>query len=136
MPDLAQILIVDDNPNDVYLLHKALRKCGIQTVASLASGEEAAKFMAGLSPYENRLMPDLIFLDFKMTGVDAPELIRWLQRDPFSCQIPIVVLSGTMSPDQQKSAIEVGARAVFEKPNEFGELVSIVEKVIADFLPH
>jgi CheY-like chemotaxis protein len=132
MPGIKKILIVDDSAEDVYLLQHALLECGIGEVQSLNSGGDAAKYVAGLPPFQFREIPDLIFIDINMQGIDGLALIQWLQRNPIFKKIPMVVLSGSEDPEQKTKAMEMGAAAFYSKPQQNNELINVVEKVLKD----
>jgi CheY-like chemotaxis protein len=134
MPHTNNILIVDDSIEDIFLLENALHHCGLERVESLTSGGDAAKYVAGLPPYQFRKIPDLIFIDIKMRGVDGFDLIQWLHRDPAFQMIPMIVLSGSIDPDEKTKALSLGATAFYEKPQSNDELITIVEKVWHEFL--
>jgi CheY-like chemotaxis protein len=125
-----KVLIVDDCHEDNYLLQQTLRDCGVEQIEILTSGGEAAKYVAGLPPYQFREMPDLIFVDINMAGIDGLHLIRWLQRDPVFKSIPMIVLSGSSDPGHQADALAMGATAYHVKPNTLEELRTLVETIL------
>jgi CheY-like chemotaxis protein len=131
-----KILIVDDSLEDVYLLQNVLLECGVGQVDSLNAGGDAAKYVAGLPPYQLREIPDLIFVDINMPGIDGFDLIRWLQRNPIFKQIPMIVLSGSNYPGDKAKAMEMGATAFYCKPIDIAELKSIVENILHDVFAH
>lgn len=133
MPIDKMVLIIDDDLGFTYLLQKTLLKCGVNSVDSVPSGREAAQYIAGLPPYQMRPMPDLLFVDLKMAGIEGLELIQWLQRDPLYMKIPIVILSGSSDPIDRERSLALGVQAFYEKPMEQAKLTGIVEKVLKEF---
>jgi two-component system response regulator MprA len=85
---LARILVVDDEPDLLYALERALGEEGYQ-VASAASGELALAAIAA-SP------PDLIVTDVMLPGIDGYELIGRLRRQGYPT--PVVVMSAAAQP--------------------------------------
>jgi CheY-like chemotaxis protein len=83
-------------------------------------------------PYENRQLPDLIFIDLKMNGINGLDLIRWIKRNPLFRGISIVVLSGSIDPDDHAQALENGAKAFYLKPQGTDELYALVQNVLRD----
>jgi two-component system, OmpR family, alkaline phosphatase synthesis response regulator PhoP len=79
------ILVVDDEPDLLELVHYTLTRAGYQ-VCCVKSGEEA------LTQVQTRL-PDLIVLDLLLPGVDGLEICKHLKRDPQTAAIPIIMLT-------------------------------------------
>lgn len=125
-----RVLIVDDDVADTYFLHKTLRKMGIENVTTLSSGEDAAKYMAGLAPYVNLDLPHIIFLDLKMVGISGPELIIWLKKSPLYKHIPIIVFSGSDNPSEQAQVLALGAAQFHGKTATPDRLKVIIETAL------
>jgi CheY-like chemotaxis protein len=123
-----KVLIVDDDSLDIYLLHKTLRRLGIENVESLRTGEDASKYIVGLAPFEDRLLPDVIFLDLKMNGIDGFEFISFVKRNPLFRNIPLIVLSGSTDPRDREKALHLGASAFFQKTSELDEMKAMLEE--------
>jgi CheY-like chemotaxis protein len=72
--------------------------------------------------------PDLILLDLMMPRTDGLEVLHRIRRDNKIKDVPVVVLSAWVGPGSQASHIaeKAGADAVFAKPVEVEQLVSIV----------
>lgn len=127
-----RVLIVDDSMDDVFLLHRALRRSGVEHVHSITSGAEAAKFVSGLAPYQYEIPPEIIFTDLHMNQVDGLELVRWLKRDPLLKNIPVIVLSGSHDPKKSEEIIEAGATAIYQKPSKHKDLVTLVGTIVQE----
>lgn len=126
-----KILIVDDDLADVYLLRKTLRSFGLENVQSVVTAEEASKYIVGLSPYEDRWIPDVVFIDLKMTGADGFQLIGWIKKNPLFKNIPMIAFSGSSNPEDAEKAIELGAKAFYQKTGEATRLRAIVEEILS-----
>ena len=129
-PHAKKVLIVDDDLADVYVLQRTLRHCGVRDVQSVVTAEEASQYVAGLAPFENRSLPDLIFADLKMGGVDGVQFITWLKRNPLFGKIPVVVFSGSSDPSDKDKAIQSGAKAFYKKTAQADQLKAIVETAL------
>jgi CheY-like chemotaxis protein len=123
------VLIVDDDLADTYLLQKTLLKCGCQTVNSVATGEEAAKYISGSFPFAHRRLPNVIFLDLKMRGMDGFDLLNWLKTYPLYRGISVVIFSGSNDPSDKEKSLALGAVAYYQKTQEADKLKAIVEDV-------
>lgn len=127
-PKTIKVLIVDDDSLDIYFLHKTLRRLGIENVESLRTAQDASKYIVGLAPFEDRLLPNVIFIDLKMSGIDGFEFISFVKRNPLFRNIPLVVLSGSTDPRDKAKALDLGASAFFQKTSELNEMKAILEE--------
>ena len=99
-------------------------------------GYEARVALGPLPALETlaRRVPDVIFLDIHMHGMDGVEVCRYLRRDPRTAEVPVI----GMSSDTQSELVEqvrlAGANGFVGKPLEFdtlGEVLAAVEKLNA-----
>ena len=98
---MAEILIVDDEPDVRFVLKMAFESAGHQTV-------EAHHGVAALERVGDS-RPDLVVTDIMMPVLDGLELVRRLRADPETAAIPVVVLSS-------HATATSGADATFAKP--------------------
>jgi CheY-like chemotaxis protein len=79
---MSRILLVEDNPADVFLMREALQQAGMRfELTVIEDGEEALRRMRRESPYENAPQPDMVLLDLSMPRVDGLEVCRRLRAD-------------------------------------------------------
>jgi DNA-binding response OmpR family regulator len=103
------ILIVDDDPDIVDIIAICLKDNDLNAEKSY-SGEEALKKI------ETEKI-DLILLDINMPGMNGFEVIRHLKSNPKSCDIPVVVLTGTYISDEDKRhGLTLGVAKYLTKP--------------------
>src|SRR5215470_2290684 len=85
MPSNQLILLVEDNPDDVELTMRALKKNRIATeVVVVRHGVEALDFLFATGTYSGRnpeILPDLVLLDLKLPKVDGLEVLRRVRAD-------------------------------------------------------
>jgi CheY-like chemotaxis protein len=81
-----------------------------------------------------RRVPDVIFLDIHMDGMDGVEVCRYIRRDPRTADVPVI----GMSSDTQSVMVDrvrlAGANGFLGKPLEFetlSEVLTAVEKLNA-----
>jgi CheY-like chemotaxis protein len=112
------VLIADDNRDNREVLRRFLQMLGFITLEA-RDGEEA--YACAL-----RSLPDLIFMDLVMPGLDGFEAVRRLRAAPSTALTPIVALSASAFDDTaQKSAIN-GCTAFFSKPVRFEPIVEML----------
>ncbi len=102
------VLIVDDIPENLALLHDALDETGY-TVLVATNGESALQ-RARLS------LPDVILLDALMPGMDGFEVARRLKADFATQHIPIVFMTGLTETEHVVAAFAAGGADYVTKP--------------------
>jgi diguanylate cyclase (GGDEF)-like protein len=101
------ILIVEDQPSDVLILHAILGRDYEVCVAG--SGEDAIR-MCEARP------PDLVLMDVLLPGLDGFEVIRRLKIGRETREIPVVFVTARDSPSEEARALEEGAADFISKP--------------------
>ena len=93
----VEILLVEDNPQDVELTLRALKKHNLANKVHVAKdGAEALDYLFAGGAYEGRDIgstPKVILLDLKLPKVDGLEVLRKAKVDERTKMIPVVVLS-------------------------------------------
>ena len=102
------VLIVDDVPDNLSVLHDALDESGY-TVLVATHGEAALQRAA-------QAMPDIILLDALMPGMDGFEVARRLKADEDTAHIPIVFMTGLTETEHVVSAFQAGGVDYVTKP--------------------
>ena len=122
MDERATILVVEDDPNDLFFLKRAFNavhaKCLMQTVGD---GAEAIDYLRGVDDYSDRRrfpMPALILMDLKMPRVNGFEFLGWLRREPFLKLIPVIVLYSSNLAHDVQCAYELGANSFIVKAQD------------------
>jgi two-component system, response regulator len=95
----ADILLVEDNPNDVMLTLHAFKTANLaNSVHVVRDGLEALEFLFGdglESGEKNPERPKLILLDLKLPKIDGHEVLRRIKGDSRTRAIPVVVLTSS-----------------------------------------
>ena len=132
----ATILVVDDEPDDLYLIGAAFRATGIPSmIRTLGSGKEAVAYVTGEGKYADRVLypqPDFVLTDLKMPGVDGFALLECLKQNPETATIPTVVLSGSSDSDDIVRAHLLGASSFHVKPTDATALRTFI-RVLHDY---
>lgn len=102
------VLIVDDVPENLAVLHDALDESGY-TVLVATSGEAALQQVA-------QWLPDVILLDAVMPGLDGFEVARRLKAEPRSAGVPIVFMTGLTETEHVVAAFSAGGADYVTKP--------------------
>jgi CheY-like chemotaxis protein len=117
-------LLVEDDPNDAYLVELEFQKMPHQRLRWVKDGQEAINYVEGKLPYSDRTafpMPDIIILDLKMPGIGGFEFLEWIHRDAPNglSLIPVIVMSGSDLEQDVKRAYKMGANFYMTKPADW-----------------
>jgi two-component system, OmpR family, alkaline phosphatase synthesis response regulator PhoP len=118
----SHILVVDDEPDLLELVHYTLTRAGYQ-VGCVKSGEEA------LTQVQTR-PPDLIVLDLLLPGMDGLEICQRLKRNQQTAAIPIVMLTAKSEEADVVTGLELGADDYLTKPFSPRVLAARVKAVL------
>jgi CheY-like chemotaxis protein len=117
--DQAQILLIDDDPDDVHVALRAVHRSGGMPVrVSVAYDGAEALTVLGIEPNgasDDRAMPRVVFLDLKMPRVDGWEVLRRLRATPHTKVLPVVVLSWSAQREDIERCYELGANSFLVK---------------------
>jgi CheY-like chemotaxis protein/DNA-binding CsgD family transcriptional regulator len=102
------VLIVDDVPDNLSVLHDALDEAGY-TVLVATHGEAALQRAL-------QAQPDIVLLDAVMPGLDGFEVARRLKAQPETAHIPIVFMTGLTETEHVVAAFEAGGVDYVTKP--------------------
>jgi len=120
-----KILLVDDNPHIINTIVDILSQNDEETVFFQANNGEIAFKIAELK------LPDLIITDWDMPIVNGIELIKKLQENKNTKEIPIIMATAVMqSSSDLKKALNVGAVDYIRKPIDPIELCARVKSVL------
>ena len=115
---MSRVLIVDDEPDIVYMVKVILRSAGFDVDA--ASGVEDA--LAQLETAE----PDLILLDLRLGDGDGWQVLSKLASEGRTDRIPVIILSAHANQTTTERAIQEGARGHIAKPFVASRLLETV----------
>lgn len=119
------LLIIDDDPDDHFLLRKAIDATIPQAIVeSLYDGSEALQFLENCTT-----LPSLIFLDLNMPVVSGTSTIKLIREKDYLADLPIIVLTTSNSERDRTESMKLGANAFYSKPFNQQDLVAIVEEV-------
>src|SRR5215510_8641483 len=112
----ARILIVDDEAVNIEILQRILNRAGFSRVESTTDSREASGLYV-----QHR--PDLILLDLHMPHLDGFEVMDQLNEIAEASYLPILILSGDLTPEARREALSRGAKDFVGKPFMPDELV-------------
>jgi two-component system, response regulator len=132
MTSHAEILLVEDNPNDVELALHAFRKNGIANGIHVArDGAEALEYLfdgAG-GPGDPARALRMILLDLKLPKVDGHEILAKLKADARTRAIPVVVLTSSAEERDVARSYATGVNSYIVKPVDFDQFTDAVRQL-------
>jgi two-component system, HptB-dependent secretion and biofilm response regulator len=102
------ILVVDDNPDDLFLIRRDLMALGHRVVC-VSTADEALEHIA-------QAYPDVLMTDVGLPGMDGIELLQTVRTRTDGSWIPSLVFTGSLDEATQMRALEAGADAYLCKP--------------------
>ncbi|CAM2070712.1 EAL domain-containing protein [Sulfidibacter corallicola] len=105
---LGKVLVVDDDNFTRQLCRTALERHGFKVDIALNGQESLYKF--------NLLKPDLVIMDVNMPLMDGYQTCKALRQDPFSRDVPIIIITGMNDYDSISKAFKAGATDFLTKP--------------------
>lgn len=117
------ILVVDDDPDLLQLVRILLARINLNVVTV-----EHAR-LAG-QQLESGLHPDLLILDLMMPDISGMEFLAVIRGQPAYDEMPVLVLSALVDPDQIRDALNGGADRYLTKPYIAHNLVTVVQEML------
>jgi DNA-binding response OmpR family regulator len=117
-----KILIVDDQPDNVFILQDRLQREGYSILTAYDGPGCIEKAEEGL--------PDLILLDVMMPGMSGFDVCEKLVKNPKTTNIPIILVTALTDIDDVKQGLQVGAFDYIKKPYNRAELIARINSAL------
>lgn len=117
-----KILIVDDDPRNIFALKLTLKSKGYQ-VASATSGKEA------ITMVENDIEIKIILMDMMMPDMDGYQTMRNIRHIENLKDIVIIAVTAQAMPEDREKCLEAGADDYITKPINVDILLNSIEKL-------
>ena len=118
------ILVVDDHPDTLALIVRALQGEDQYTVGKAGSGPEALRMI-------DERIPDLVVLDYKMTGMDGMAVVKALRARPDTRSLPVLMLTSMADEPSTRAGFEAGVTDYVTKPFSTPQLTARVRACLA-----
>ncbi len=117
-----KILIAEDNPDLIHILHLQLKNQGYDTVQAM-NGKQAVDIATAQ-------LPDLILMDIIMPVMNGYQATRQIRQNPKTHSIPILAVTAMDGHKYEQECIQNGCDDHIGKPFSFDQLVSRIEKLL------
>jgi signal transduction histidine kinase len=126
----AHILMVDDEVSSLCMLENILNRLGFTNIRKLKNPLAVAMAMVA-NP------PDVIITDLSMPEMDGIDLIAQIRVTyPDNLALPIIVLSGSATPQNKRKALAAGATDILHKPLDSAEILMRIRGVLRSRFLH
>ncbi|MBX7258161.1 MAG: response regulator [Candidatus Hydrogenedentes bacterium] len=126
----VEILLVEDNPRDIDLTLRAMKKRNLANrVFVVRDGAEALDYIFARGQYADNGpndTPKVILLDIKLPKVDGLEVLRQIKSDESKKSIPIVVLTSSREERDVVESYKLGVNSYIQKPVDFDKFLDCV----------
>ncbi len=121
--ELAEILLVEDDADDVFLVTEALKKANITNrIFVVRDGAAALDFLFSTGEFAYRRtndQPQVILLDINLPKIDGLEVLRRIKADSRTRSIPVVMLTSSKHDSNIAICKRLGAASYIVKPVDF-----------------
>lgn len=135
---MINIVLIEDNPSDVFLMNLAIEETGIEfRMTDFRTGADALNALcpaaAGARPIP---LPDLILLDLNTPRTDGFEVLARIRLDVRLSQVPVAIITSSSSPADRHRAAQLGATTYLQKPTELaaflGKMAGAVKELLGE----
>lgn len=127
------ILLVEDNPSDIALTERALKRNNISNPLVVAQdGQEGVDYLFGEGAYAGRdtaRQPVVVLLDLKLPKLDGLEVLRRIRADARTRRIPVVILTSSREEQDIAAGYDLGVNSYIRKPVDFQQFTETVRQL-------
>lgn len=132
------VLLVEDEPDDAFLVQAAFEAAGIKSPLYLVSdGCRASDYLAGRGEFTDRTLcpfPRLVLLDLKLPMMSGFEVLSWIRSHYSMSSLIVIILSSSDRDGDIEEAYRRGANAYLVKPSGMAALVDMCKAINAFWL--
>ena len=122
---IKHIVLADDDPDDCWLFSGILQDIAKEIrFTCFHHCSHLLEFLKGSD------LPDLIFLDLNMPGIDGIACLKEIKNRAAIASIPVIIYSTTSNSKTIQQALMAGAASYYVKPGSEEKLKEIISKVI------
>lgn len=123
----ANVLLVEDNQADVFMVRRAFARSGIAAqLHHVSNGEEAIGFLRQEGQWESSPRPDLVIMDLNLPRKSGREVLEEMHLDSSLRRIPVIVLTSSAAESDIFDAYDRGAAVYVTKPSDPDVLTQVV----------
>jgi CheY-like chemotaxis protein len=124
------LLLAEDNPDDQFLVKRALRDFQDIQLETADDGQEALDIVQAVAP----VLPALVLLDVKMPKLTGLEVLCILRSRDGMATLPIVIYSSSDEPKDVAEAERCRVTEYVLKPVDFDQYVETVQRLVRQYI--
>ena len=132
---IAEILLVEDNEDDVFLTREAFDAAGLKVnLHHVNNGEKCLQFLRRQGRYADVPKVDMILLDMHMPVMDGHQVLTEITRDDNLCHLPVVVLTTSYEATDIHKMYKLRCNSFITKPVDFESFVKVIAQMTGYWL--
>jgi two-component system, chemotaxis family, response regulator Rcp1 len=125
------LLLVEDNPTDVFLVKEAIAAHGLDIDLNVIDdGEHAIDLIKHMDFEDGAWVPDIVLLDINLPRTDGFDVLQQIRLSKSCAKIPVIVMTSSAAPVDQSQSAVLGATAYFQKPSGYDDFLKIGELIL------
>jgi CheY-like chemotaxis protein len=130
---LIKILLVEDNPDDILIIQRALKEARVVNQLWVTrDGQEALDFLQHKGQFQDistSPKPGLILLDINLPKINGLDVLKEIKEDAEFKRIPTVILTVSRRDEDIAKGYNHGCNSFIQKPVEFEKFVEVVKQI-------
>ena len=130
---MVNILLVEDNPDDVKITERALKKGKVLNNLYVArDGQEALDFIYNKGEYsdpQKAPKPGLVLLDINLPKINGIDVLKKIKSDEKLRRIPVIMLTVSKRDEDIIRSYDLGVNSYIIKPVEFDKFVETIKNI-------
>ncbi len=121
------ILLAEDNPGDVFLVRRALKKHNLEVkLVVVEDGKAALQYIDKMDQADgSHSCPDLVLLDLNLPRAPGSRVLTRIRQSPHCSATPIIIVTSSDSPFDKEKAVQLGATDYFQKPGDLAGFMQL-----------
>ena len=128
------ILLVEDNPTDVFVIREVVEGCGLKlNLVVSRNGQEALEYLRRAASDVKTERPALVLLDLNLPRISGIDVLREMRDSPRYRRTPVIIVSSSTAPADRAAVEKLGVAGYFQKTAElsaYAELGALVKRAL------
>jgi CheY-like chemotaxis protein len=129
------IVLVEDNPSELYLMKLALEESGLEfEITSFQTGADALSALCPAGSGGPALPPDVILLDLNTPRGDGFEVLAGIRQNVRLSHVPVAIVTSSASPADKRRTELLGATTYIQKPTQLDAFLDSIGSAVREML--
>lgn len=126
MQKIKSLFVIDDDPEDIEMFIEAVGE-----VAPAINCSSSNNYNEAILKLQSNPLPEVIFLDLNMPGIDGKHCLSELKKDEKFSHIPVIIYTTSAATKDKNETIALGASHFITKPANYGRLCQLLSEVLS-----